>query len=219
MVIAVPAHKIAYMALPKAGCSSVKSALAHLDPAVTIPPEDEITVMTWHTIYPTSRFRQSRWDRHADFWRFTVVRDPVRRMMSVYTNRVVQFQDLHNSRKLRTRPEYAHLVTDPDPDFFFQHIRDYMRAASIIKHHCLGAELFIGPRPLQYDRVYKTEEIGHLARDLSERTGQPVEMPRENSSEMKLTLDDLAPGTIDVIRPLLEAEYTHLSDFFENPFK
>ena len=32
MVIAVDAYKLAYMALPKAGCSSVKEALARLDP-------------------------------------------------------------------------------------------------------------------------------------------------------------------------------------------
>jgi len=32
MVIAVKAHRIAYMALPKAGCSTVKAALAQLSP-------------------------------------------------------------------------------------------------------------------------------------------------------------------------------------------
>ncbi len=219
LAIAIPAYKIAYMAVPKAGCSSVKAALAHLDPGVTIPPEDEITVMTWHAIYPTVRYRRRAWHNLSDHWRFTVVRDPVRRMLSVYTNRVVQLRDLHMSRKLRDRPEFAHLSRDPDPDYFFQHLPEYMKGSSVIKHHCLGTKLFIGPRPLQYDRVYKTEEMGQLARDLSDRTGQPVEMRRENPSEMKLTLDDLAPQTIDAIRPLLEMEYRHLSDYFENPLK
>jgi hypothetical protein len=217
LVIAVPTYKIAYSAVPKAGCSSVKAALAYLDPSVVIPPKGEITVMTWHGIYPTTRFLQKEWDRHSDYWRFTVVRDPIRRLMSVYTNRVVQLQELKNSRKLRDRPEFSHLSTTPDPDFFFQNIRDYMRAASVIKHHCLGTSLFIGPRPLQYDRIYKTEEMNQLALDLAERTGQPVQMPRENTSTMKLRLGDLAPKTIDALRPMLDAEYKHLSEFFENP--
>lgn len=217
MAIFLPEYKVAYMAVPKAGCSSVKAALAHLDSRVTIPPAEDITVMTWHKIYPTTRFRQRRWNRFTDFYRFTVVRDPARRMMSVYTNRVVHFRDLHSSWKMQTDPNYDHLSKDPDPDFFFQNLRDYMKAASVIKHHCLGTQLFIGPHPLQYDRVYRTEDMGELAHDLSRIVGKPVEMPRENSSDIKLSLGDLAPKTIDAIRPMLDEEYAHLSDYFENP--
>jgi len=216
MVIAVEAHRIAYMALPKAGCSSVKAALAQVDPAVTLPPEEEIDVMTWHAIYPTSRFRPHRWKRFGpDWWRFCVVRDPARRLMSCYTDRVVDKRDLHKSRKLRRGR--VDLPQDPDPDFFFRNLRAYAEASSSIKHHCLGAWHFVGPRPLDYDRVYKTEEMGQLAADLSERVGQPVEMTRENRSSVTLALGDLAPATRDALRPFLAREYEHLSDFYENP--
>lgn len=216
MVIAVEAHRIAYMALPKAGCSSVKAALARLDPAVTLPPESEIDLMTWHAVYPTARFRPHRWKQFGpDWWRFCVVRDPARRLMSCYTDRVVDKRDLHNSRKLRRGR--IDLPRDPDPDFFFQNLRAYAEASSSIKHHCLGAWLFLGPKPLAYDRIYKTEELGRLAADLSDRTGQPVAMPRENRSSLALRLDDLAPATRDALRPFLAREYAYLSEFYENP--
>lgn len=216
MVIAVEAHKIAYMAVPKAGCTTVKAALARIDPTVTIPPEDEINVNTWHAIYPTRRFRPFRWEQYEDYWRFCVVRDPAKRLMSCYTNRVVHFRELHNSRKLR-RPQFAHLSKDPDPDFFFQHLKEYMTASSVIKHHALGIDLFIGPLPLKYDRVYRTEEMDQLGKDLSQRTGQAVEMKRENSSDMKLDVMDLKPETRDSLRERLDKQYAHLSDYYQNP--
>ena len=221
MVIAVDAHKIAYMALPKAGCSSVKAALARVDPAVTLPPEDEIDTNTWHHIYPTTRFRPHRWEPYEkpDWWRFCVVRDPFKRLMACYTNRVVQMGELKNSIKIRDGREFLpkNLVTDPDPDFFFQNLEAYKLGSSTIKHHALGAWLFIGPKPLRYNRVYRVEEMGELARDLSERVGEKVEMPHENSSEKRLTLDDLKPETIDSLRPFLTQEYEHLSDYYQNP--
>ncbi|MFZ5961752.1 sulfotransferase family 2 domain-containing protein [Thalassococcus sp. BH17M4-6] len=215
MVIAVESHKIAYMALPKAGCSSVKAALARVDPDVTLPPEDKIDVHTWHAIYPTRRFRPHRWQAYADYWRFAVVRDPVKRLMSVYTNRVVEFRDLHNCRSiLRGRVD---LPKDPDPDFFFSNLQAYCEASSIIKHHCLGAKLFLGPKPLRYDRIYRTEDLGQLPADLERITGQAVTLPRENKSGERLQIDDLKYGTVRKLRAFLDDEYSYLSGYYDNP--
>ncbi|MDA7424400.1 sulfotransferase family 2 domain-containing protein [Thalassococcus lentus] len=212
------AHKLAYMALPKAGCSSVKEALARLDPAVTVPPDDKITKLTWHEIYPTIRFRPHRFEQFTDYWRFCVVRDPVKRLLSCYTNRVLQFRDVWNSRKIREGRDWLpDLSRDPDPDEFFCNLEAYRLASSSIKHHSVGAWLFVGKNLDLYHRVYKTEELGDLAWDLSLLTRQDVEMPRGNKSEQKLTLDDLKPATIDVIRPFLEQEYEFLNRFYKNP--
>lgn len=215
MVISVDAYKIAYMALPKAGCSTVKAALAQIDPDVTLPPADRIDVHTWHAIYPTRRFRPHRWKPYQDYWRFAVVRDPARRLMSVYTNRVVEMQDLHNCRSiLRGKVD---LPKDPDPDFFFANLMAYCSASSVIRHHVLGAELFLGPKPLRFDRVYKTEELDIFAQDLAARVGKPVDLPHENRSDLTLRLDDLKYGTVRNIRNLLATEYRYLSDFYDSP--
>ena len=218
MVIAVDAHRLAYMALPKAGCSSVKEVLARLDPAVTLPPEEAVDVNTWHGIYPTRRFRPHRWEAYAGYWRFCVVRDPVRRLMSVYTNRVLQFEDTMNSRRLRVgRPDLPDLPRDPDPDTFFANLDGYCRASSSIKHHALGAWLFLGRDLTRYDRVYRTEEMGALAWDLGLLTRSKVAMPRRNRSETRLEIGALKGRTIDAIRPFLEREYEFLAHHYRNP--
>ncbi|WP_413860108.1 sulfotransferase family 2 domain-containing protein [Tateyamaria sp.] len=66
-----------------------------------------------HSIYATQRFR-----RHQvqNFFCFTVVRDPLNRLLGVYTNRVVRLRELHNCRKIKRRR--VNLTADPDPDYF-----------------------------------------------------------------------------------------------------
>lgn len=216
MPITVPAHKIAYMALPKAGCSTAKRALAQIDPDAEIPPAEAQDVYTWHNLYPTVRFRPHRWEAVSDHWRFTVVRDPIKRLMSVYTNRVVQFRDLENSRKLKTW-EFAHLPKDPDPDMFFVNLEEYLRASSVIRHHVLPAEVFLGRDLKTYDRIYRTEELGQLAADLTGRTGIAVDLTRENRSETALRFEDLAPATRVSLHRRLMREYRLLRDFYDNP--
>jgi hypothetical protein len=218
MVIAVDVHKLAYMALPKAGCSSVKEALARLDPSVKLPKRRHRTVYTWHDLYPTSRFRQHRFKLYADYWRFCVVRDPLRRLLSVYTNRVLQFGDLRKSTKLRAGPDWlTGIARDPSPDEFFQNLDVYKKASSSVKHHSIDAWLFVGRDLSVYNKVYKTEDLGQLAYDLSLLTRQTVAMPRRNTSEVKLGLEDLQDKTIDAVRPFLDSEYSYLSEFYDNP--
>ncbi|WP_353471946.1 sulfotransferase family 2 domain-containing protein [Salipiger sp. H15] len=212
MVIAVEAHRIAYMALPKAGCTSVKAALAQIDPSV-----QEAEAAQVHALYPTRRFRPHRWEAVADHWRFCVVRDPLRRLLSVYSNRVVELRELHNSRRLR-RPG-AGLPLDPDADTFFLNLAAYRDAASAIRHHLLPAWLFLGPDLDRYDRIYTTAMLGELGADLARRSGMAVHMPRENASAERLDPDSLRPETLAALAAQLAPEYEYLNAFFPNPFK
>lgn len=217
MVVAVSSFKIAYMAVPKAACSSVKAALAMVDPHVDLTLDSMAADNTLvHKAYPTMRFRPHRWEEYEDWWRFTVVRDPLKRLLSVYTDRVVARRELFNSPKLRRQ---SALPMDPDPDFFFQNLSRYVDLASVVKHHAIPVRLFIGPKPLRYHHVFTVNQLGDLAAELSERTGQRAEIPKFNSSGQKIDIADLQPETRTALATMLEPEYDHLSDYFDNPFK
>jgi len=217
MVIAVPEYRLAYAAVPKAGCSSVKAMLAQVDPNVALPPLEKTTNRTWHALYPTQRYRKWRWKQYRSDFFFTVIRDPVKRLMSVYTNRVVQKRELFKSRNIKSG--HLGLPADPDPDFFFQNLREYMQAAAVIKHHALPTWMFTGRDLAFYDCVFRTDEMNELAHELSERTGSLVESMRANSSEQRLEFDDLASETRDALRPVLIEEYVHLRGYFDNPMR
>lgn len=211
MVVAVAAHKIAYMPVPKSACSSVKAALLQIDPAH--PSTVDMDVV--HDVFPTRRFHQKNWRDYDDWWRFTVVRDPLRRLLSVYTDRVVNRRELFHSRRLRKQTA---LPRDPDPDFFFQNLQAYRRLSSSIKHHALPVHLFVGPTPLRYDQVFRVDQLSDLVGALAQRSGTTPDMPRLNRSGAKLSLDSLHPQTQDALAQELKPEYDHLQGFFSNPF-
>ncbi|MEL6449886.1 MAG: sulfotransferase family 2 domain-containing protein [Pseudomonadota bacterium] len=217
-MIKVKAHRLAYSPVPKAACSSIKRALAELSPKVNLdklpvtdPPYD-----VWHAVYPTRRFRPHRWETLPIGWfSFTAVRDPFRRLMACYTNRVVERRELRNSPKLRAG--YLGLPVDPDPDFFFTHLAQYREAASVIKHHASHTWLFTGPKLDVYAEVYRVEALADLARDLSAWTETEVVLHRENTSSTRLSADDLAPATCAALRPWLAQEYAFLKTFYPDP--
>ncbi len=217
MVIAVKTHKIAYMAVPKSACTSVKAGLAQTDPEVSVDLDvlnnDAALV---HSLYQTRRFRLHRWREYEGWWRFAVVRDPLKRLMSVYSDIVADRQQLRNSRKLRR--EGALLPMDPDPDFFFQHLSEYMKAASSVKHHALPVRLFIGPIPHLFDRIYKIEELPVLADDLSKKVGAEITIPRYNKSSSQLLFSDLNAKTRSSLDDYLDQEYKSLEGIYERHY-
>ena len=216
MVVCVAPLKIAYMAVPKAACTSIKAALASIDPDVEVDAEKAAEDrMYFHTLYPTQRFRPHRWREFEDCWRFTVVRDPLKRLFSVYTDLVTGRNLLHSSRKLRNQ---SVLPLVPDPDFFFQHLDRYIAQASAVKHHTLPFRLFIGPPPFLYDRIFRIEDLPELAAKLSEIAGRDVVIPRANRSKTSLSIKDLSPQTVPFIREFLADDYAKLSEFYDNPF-
>ncbi|MCB1333035.1 MAG: sulfotransferase family 2 domain-containing protein [Roseivivax sp.] len=200
------------MALPKAACTSVKMMLAQAEGHV---PDDDPPIGFWHDRYPTRRFRPHRWQQARGHWRFCVIRDPAKRLLSVYTDRVAGRQELRNSRRLKRVP--AGLPADPDPDLFFSNLLDYCAHSSAIRHHCLPARLFLGPR-LDFDAVYHTGQLPVLARDLGRRSGRTVRTPRANASRFTLDWDDLEPETQEALIPVLEPEYAYFKGYFEPPF-
>ena len=215
MVISVSDLDILYPAVPKAGCSSVKAMLAEIDPSFEGEPSDPSSTLLFHRAYPTRRWRKKRFNEFSEGYRFTVVRDPVKRLMSVYTNRVVDKKDLHKSRRLKKR---GLLSLDPDPDTFFLNLDRYARLSSSIHHHIIPTRYFTGPGLSVYSRVYKTEEMSTVAEDLGRISGREISVRRSNKSKARLKFEDLQPFTKNTLLPRLNAEYDFLKTYYENPF-
>jgi len=210
LVVVLENSNIAFAPVPKAGCSSIKMMFAELDPSLPdVPPQRKL-----HETYPTYRFKLSRLRAVKDAFRFTMVRDPIKRLMSVYTDRFLQKNDLKRSMMLKRQNE---LPVEPDPDYFFQNLTAYREHSFSIRHHTFLTVAFTGRRFQRYDRVYTTDEMPELAEMLSQRSGKQVTAKRANPSKTRLDFNDLHPKTRDVLRPRLEAEYRHLEKYFENP--
>lgn len=215
MVVAVDVYKIAYMPLPKAACTSVKTLLSWVEGGLEMHETGRDTVQA---NFQTRRFRLDRWEAYGDDWfKFCVIRDPFERLMSCYLDLVVTRNELANSRRLPLL--HNELPAQPDPDFFFQHLQDYRRISTSIKHHSFHAEVFLGDDLSVYDVVYPTTELTELSRALSKRCQRRLIFPRENATRQRLTPDDLAPETQACIARWLAPDYALLGAYYTSPFE
>ncbi len=151
-----------------------------------------------------------------DYFGFTVVRDPLKRLLSLYTDRIIKRRDLSRCKTILRGQ--ADLAIDPDPDYFFENFDAYVRASSVVKHHGLPMEVFTGTDLTVYDRIYRIEELGALAKDLAKVTGKTPTLKRRNQSKSKLDFSDLGKQAKEVLRQRLTPEYEHLSEFYPVPF-
>ena len=102
---------------------------------------------------------------------------------------------------------------------FFLNIRKYIELASVVQHHVRPVRLFVGPQPLQYDRVFRTDQMRELEEELTNVTGVEIRIPKLNESSQSLQLGDLRTETQAHLSEFLLNEYEHLKQFYENPFK
>lgn len=207
--------ELAYVPVPKAACSTVKAMLAAIDPTLD---DDGIALRgegRFHTLYRTMRFDPRRLQRALGLFRFTVIREPAKRLISAYLNRVVERGELIHSPRVRRS---AQLPVNPDPDFFFQNLYAYQCSSSLVKHHTLPMWMFAGKEPEAFDAVYTTSQLRHLQADLSHLVAWPLDLPRVNPTQTEIGLDDLKPETLGCLRDYLAEDYRVYRAYFPNPF-
>lgn len=212
MPVIVPELKIAYFALPKAASTSVKLALWH---AVTGSPwsgtHEEIHAQ--YRIYP---LKPDDMDGLDDYFKFTVIRDPIDRLLSAYHNRVWQHHDLEIRRpksllrKLDWRLRFPWFQPYPEPDYFFNHLDGYQERSYSVWHHTISATRFIGSDLDWFDNVYRIEDLGWLEAELKNRSGHDVPLRERQNSGQGLSFSALKADTRDFLLRYTASDYALL---------
>ena len=179
---------IGYRPLPKVACTTLKELVFRLAHHGPFSPE-----LGGGANHVHRYFDLREQDIGSAAWRFTVVRDPVKRFLSGYSNRVLHHRELSAEflarQTLRFQPDPAVFLPDPGLDHFIEHLDTYRCVPTIDHHFAPMAEVLA---PLEaYDRVYAFEELDTLFADLGRRTGQPIHAPHLQRGGPKIGLSDL----------------------------
>lgn len=212
MVVALEEYEIGYVPVPKAACTMVKSALTALDPAAPELGQGRGGRRALHARYRTRRFRPAQFRPYRDFYHFTVVRDPVERLLAVYCDLMA------DPDAIRLEAGASDLARRPDPDLFFQNLDAYRAASPMVKHRARRQAFYVGSDLAFYDRIYTSSGLGILGRDLTAMTGRPIALPEETQDKPALGFDDLAPRTHRALRRELDGEYALLGKLFTPPW-
>jgi hypothetical protein len=205
---------IGYQPLPKVACTSIKEALFRLTFGHPYGPESGLGLSHVHAYYEM-RMR----DVGAAPWRFTVVRDPIKRFLSGYSNRVRHHKELSRDyvSRLKLEPplDLANFPFDPDIHQFIE-LFEFYRRIPTLNHQCRPVSDALAPLSA-FDKVYPFEALDELSADLSARAGQPVPIPHTQRGGKKVDVSELSAAEIAKLAALFADDYRLLASYYAPP--
>lgn len=204
----LPESKVAVFFSPKSAGTSVRAFLFELENGFPLRSysvqgvRHDVTTLA-NRLLVNSKFRLVNHAELADFERIALVRDPVRRVLSAYSNRVLYYREL--SEEVAGPALQANgLAPDPDFDLFMANIAGYIKCSASIGRHLSLQERFLGKSKDYFARVFRVEDMASFEAHMNERFGTTCSVPRLQEGGPKLDFRSFSAETrrrvIDFVR-------------------
>lgn len=205
-------YELFYAAIPKTACTSIKHMFFQIENDRAYAPMNVNGKTKYiHQVYPSLLFEKHP-KEVSDFRKLTIIRDPIKRIISTYGNRVVHHQEISPS-KSAWHLKGKGLKHDPSLSEFIDNLDEY-RVIPSINHHVRPIVDFIGTEPGYFDRVYAFNELSDFVADISAIVGKKLTLPRAQTGGPKLSPEDLSAEQIEKIRAYYWQDYEAYGAFF-----
>lgn len=199
--------KLSYLSVPKVACTSIKTMMFEIENGF---PYRNFTISGrayWiHHFYKSTLFAAQDVMAMRDHQRLAVVRDPIGRLLSCYSNRVVHHREL-SKEKARKALKTADLPFNPDLSTFVAHLERYMAAVESINHHARPMVDYLGRDAGFYTRLYGMSEVQTFVDDVNRITGRTVALQRLQTGGPKITADALTAAEIARLKTFYARDY------------
>jgi hypothetical protein len=101
-------------------------------------------------------------------YRFALTRDPVKRFLSMYSNRVVFHRELSGKWETGRKLSRAGLSPDPRVNELVAHLEEYLALQPSIFHHTRPQVDFLGSDLSVYHRLADISEVGEVIEDIKD---------------------------------------------------
>jgi len=225
----LPRWKTVYVSVPKAACTSLKWLVADLqeeDPQkfYGILSRETGRQMTLHarnwwkktpTLHELDDDRLAEIDLDDGWFVFAVVRHPTARLWSAWQSKFLlrepRFLEKYPGAPWPRLPKTSQDVAD-DFATFVRSLDATDRPSVLRDRHFLTQDRLLGPDDALYSRIYRTDEIGPLLRDLSGHLAAQglATMPAlrsNNETPLALLRDQLTPDMVQTIGHYFAADF------------
>lgn len=214
MTVMLNKYGLGYLSVPKVACTSIKAMMFEVENGFPFRPYSFNGQMRWiHNLYPSIPFSGLNRGRLRDLHRITVVRDPIKRALSCYSNRVVQHREL-SAEIAGDRLAGSGLPLDPDLPTFVRNIDQYSRLVAEIGHHTAPLTEFLGRDPGYFHRIYRFDELPEMVADVRRITGQDVALEVMQRSSRSATPDQLSAEEIAILKDYYAEDYAIFGAYF-----
>jgi hypothetical protein len=199
-------NKIGYKHIPKIASTSLKKAFYFT--------ENNTPLEKVHVYYRTKFVSIEQCS-----FKFIVIRDPIKRFISAYFNRVHQFKQLRKKSLQKREPEFLEKYPDcrftPNIHYYIKHFDMYRQIDAIKEHTDSIYDLILGKIDL-FDQIYPIENINKLKIDIENIIEKPFKIPKENTSNLvqNVFLKDLTKSEIDFLLNLYKDDYLVFKEFY-----
>lgn len=223
MAIFLEKFGIQYFPTPKNACTSLKTLFYFLDTGRNFEPtyrdgKQVVHIHNWRDDYVTTAFgsEHSRFRKSAKT--LAILRDPIARVISCYTNRVRDYKELSESYIDSDVAGKLGVPLNPGLNAFILGMPQYRAMSVNIRHHTELQSYFLGPYIDRFDMVYKIEDLDKLAHDLTEMTGVEIVIPHEQRSGSRVDLEHLSARAKQELIRITAGDYALLRGYYEQPF-
>ena len=218
MPITVPAANLVYFPVPKVACTSLKQFFYEVRNRKKFsPPQEAADRIHIHNHSPeflSTSFRSAVDAEFDDMHRVTVVRDPARRILSSFSNRVLQHGELDENRIDMDLAQKLGVKARPTIGEFINNLEEYRLLSKSIRHHTDPQVYFLGPRLDYFTHVYRLEEIDNLPSLVNSLAGTAVTLRHEQASGVKVALSDISGPLRGKLYEHCYGDYALLKDFY-----
>ncbi len=208
-VIVLDRYGIAYCPMPKNASSSIKARMNYLMRGTN----DVYAHRFFTNVYETSQTTDL--PDLSDYFSFTVIRDPVERLLSYYQKNIIEEDSL--ARELENSRVREIMSTHPSIDEFVGQLESYIFYFDDAHHHTLPQSAYISTALPHLSRVYRISETDSIFSELSSRTQTdltPTYLLKSNVNVEKL-LPELSKTARDKLRAFYRVDYELLGPWLD----
>lgn len=201
-MLIVKSHGLAYFPIPKVANTTIRYGIWE--------------AVGYDDLFDNGNKRMSARLREmsSGMHRFVVVRDPIERALSGWSNRVIHERDIERSSVSRALLAPLGLEALPDANTFFLNIGKYMLVNNRVRRHLLPQASYLGDDLSFFDDIYRIDELDRLNADLAARIGKPINFGRFQTGGPKIRFSDLSRPAAEALLRHLEPDYKILAGYY-----
>lgn len=207
MAIVVDKIKVAYIPAPKVACTSLKMMFYRIENGKDFISSVRNSKGYYiHSYYFSNPFSGTPFQRIQGYSRICVARDPIKRFLSSYSNRVCFHKEL-TANRLSKEAVDSGAIPNPNLEEFVDRLEIYRKHSWSIQHHTDPQVNFLGSDKNYYSKVYQMNELEQLRADLSALAGEELELPHLQSGGPKIGIDSLSSNAVEKLKKFYAKDY------------
>ncbi len=202
-------NKYAYIDVPKVACTSIKNAIYSLEERSEFERSEKYPDI--HSYYVKNKKTIKGCERT-----FLIVRDPIKRFLSAYGNRVCYHGELSRWFISTYRPELLKEIPVFNPGIgqFIDYLDIYIKSPSIY-HHVQPINKLLNVSSLsKISDLYKIEDLSDFSEEITKSTGKPFELGRYQTHGKKIHIKDLSKLHLEKLIDFYRKDYDLLRGIY-----